>query len=408
MMRKTFISALLLFAFCPTFLLAQQIGPKVLNLDDITLEYPRPWNREALVVLDFTVNSDGTIDGIKAVDGFYDERFVEAASDAVRQLQFEPATQSGEAVDWPGFRVTARFVYRNQFHGMQATPNSMLSDIEGLIRDNKAEEAEAMLKQALAENTELYFEDAIFNLRLGEVYLATNRPAEAVHAFNRATQTYLSGEHNDFNLESAVNHNRFFIVNLPELFVDDFITTGLQAHHSINAPRVATPAPLQTGAQRGQGRRGANERPKATLEVLNNTLLESAYQRQYLANISTGNMAAVLNTFSNLENLNEDAITKQMATQVGQVKELQASDQGLTSAQLIMNGETIHHPSHRILAAVNVNGDIETLDFQCETRVIRLPFQAEVEWNMPESWGQCALRFRGEDGARFNLVEFPN
>ncbi len=182
MMRKTFISALLLFAFCPTFLLAQQIGPKVLNLDDITLEYPRPWNREALVVLDFTVNSDGTVDGIKAVDGFYDERFVEAASDAVRQLQFEPATQSGEAVDWPGFRVTARFVYRNQFHGMQATPNSMLSDIEGLIRDNKAEEAEAMLKQALAENTELYFEDAIFNLRLGEVYLATNRPAEAVHA----------------------------------------------------------------------------------------------------------------------------------------------------------------------------------------------------------------------------------
>ncbi len=80
MMRKTFISALLLFAFCPTFLLAQQIGPKVLNLDDITLEYPRPWNREALVVLDFTVNSDGTVDGIKAVDGFYDERFVEAAS----------------------------------------------------------------------------------------------------------------------------------------------------------------------------------------------------------------------------------------------------------------------------------------------------------------------------------------
>ena len=406
-MRNLVTSLLLLCLLNSTALLAQQIGPTVLNLDEVSPEYPRPWDREALVVLDFTVKSDGSVDDIKAVDGFHEPRFVEAASNAVQQLQFEPATASGEAVDWPGFRISARFLVRNQFHGMRASANSQLSDAEDLIRENKPEEAETALKAVLSENTELFFEDAMFNLRLGEVLLATNRPAEAVHALKRATQTYLPDENNDFNLESAVNHNRFFIINLPEIFVNDFITTRLQAHHTANAPRVATPAPLQRGAQRGQGRRGANERPKASLEVLNNTLLESAYQRQYLANISTGNVAAVINTYNNLENLNDDAISEQMGNQIAQVRQLQNANQRLTSAQVIMNGETIHYPSHRILAAVNVAGDIESLDFQCESRVIRLPFQAEVEWNMPESWGQCAIRFRGEDGATFNLVEFP-
>ena len=118
MMRKLVASVLLLGLLSPTLLLAQQIGPSVLNLDEVVPEYPRPWDREALVVLDFTVKSDGSVDDITAVDGFHEPRFVEAASNAIQQLQFEPATESGEAVDWPGFRISARFLVRNQFHGM--------------------------------------------------------------------------------------------------------------------------------------------------------------------------------------------------------------------------------------------------------------------------------------------------
>ena len=74
--------------FCTGSVLAQQIGPSILNLDDVTQEYPRPWDREALVVLDFTVKSDGSIDDIEVVDGFYEDRFVDAAIAAVRQLRF--------------------------------------------------------------------------------------------------------------------------------------------------------------------------------------------------------------------------------------------------------------------------------------------------------------------------------
>ena len=403
------LTILLLYCVCANTVLAQQIGPTVTNLDDVTPEYPRPWDREALVVLDFTVKSDGSIDDIEVVDGFYEQRFVDAAIAAARQVRFEPATESGEAVDWPGFRLSARFVIRNNFHTMRPNPNNVLVQAESLMRENKTGEAEALLESALLENTGLFFEDAIFHLRLGEVYLATNRPAEAVHVLNRATQTYLPDEHTDFNLETAITHNRIFVVNLPELFSYNFITTRLQAHHMENAPRMATPAPLRGGAQRGQAGRSAGgvQQPKATLEVLNNTLLESAYQRAYVANVSTGNVAAVLNAFDNLRSLNEDAVSDQLEAQAGQVRQLQNAGQRLTSAQLINKGETVHYPVHRILAAVNVNGDIETLDFQCESRVIRLPFQAEVEWNMPASWGQCAIRFRGEDGATFNLVEFP-
>ncbi|MFT5320566.1 MAG: hypothetical protein ACI934_000707 [Pseudohongiellaceae bacterium] len=200
-----------------------------------------------------------------------------------------------------------------------------------------------------------------------------------------------------------------FVQNLPEFFVDDFTSTRLQSHALENMPRQPFSAPLRGGAQRGQAQRASGVlSPKITLEVLNNVLLESAYQRAYIANITTGNISDVINTYNKLETLYDDVISEQMENQMVQVKQLQNAGQRLTSAQLIYNGESLFHPSHRILAAVNVNGEIETLDFQCESRVIRLPFQAEVEWSMPESWGQCALRFRGENGASFNLVEFPD
>jgi len=248
-----FLAAPLLL-FCTGTVLAQQIGPSVLNLDDVTTEYPRPWDREALVVLDFTVKSDGSIDDLKVVDGFYEDRFVDAAIAAARQLRFEPASERGEAVDWPGFRLSTRFIIRNMFHTMGPNPNSELTRAEDLMRENKANEAEALLEKALTENTHLYFEDAVFHLRLGEIYLATNRPAQAVHSLDRAAQTYLPDEHNDFNLETAITHNRIFVVNIPEIFTDDFMSTRLQVHHMDNAPRKATPAPLRGGADR--------ERPK--------------------------------------------------------------------------------------------------------------------------------------------------
>ena len=405
---RPFLTFLLLLVLS-SGLMAQQVGPRIANLDDVTPVFPRPWDREALVVLDFTVKSDGSIEAIDVVDGFYEERFVDAAIAAARQLRFEPATERGEPVDWPGFRISARFVIRNMFHTMGPNPNAELTRAEGLIRDNRTEDAEAVLEKAIADNTRLFFEDAIFHLRLGEIYLATNRPADAVHALGKATQTYLAGEHNDFNIETAITHNRIFVVNIPEIFTDDFMSTRLQVHHTMSSPRVATPAPLRGGAQRGQGNRSAGglQAPKATLEVLNNSLLESAYQRAYLANISQGNLAEGINLYENLLSLNENAVSDEMRAQVTQVRELANGSQRLTSVHLIRNGDTIHHPTHRILAALNVEGDIDTLDFQCESRVVRLAFQAEVEWNIPESWGQCAVRFRGEDGATFTLLEFP-
>ena len=39
-------------------------------------------DQEALVVLDFTVNSDGSIGNIAVVGGFHEPRFVEAATEA--------------------------------------------------------------------------------------------------------------------------------------------------------------------------------------------------------------------------------------------------------------------------------------------------------------------------------------
>jgi hypothetical protein len=35
-----------------------------------------------------------------------------------------------------------------------------------------------------------------------------------------------------------------------------------------------------------------------------------------------------------------------------------------------------------------------------------MPFQADVEWNIPRTWGACTMALRGGEGTKFTALEF--
>jgi hypothetical protein len=78
----------------------------------------------------------------------------------------------------------------------------------------------------------------------------------------------------------------------------------------------------------------------------------------------------------------------------------------LQSVHRIDGSDALHYPWHRNFTLVNVEGSVTALDLQCDRRIARLPFAAGAEWQIPESWGNCALRILGADGTGFAVIEF--
>ncbi len=63
-------------------------------------------------------------------------------------------------------------------------------------------------------------------------------------------------------------------------------------------------------------------------------------------------------------------------------------------------------PTRRTLTITKVDGKIEGLHFECDRRKADLPFQADVEWKLPASWGACDLVVDAKRGTTFSLYEF--
>ncbi|MDX1562102.1 MAG: energy transducer TonB [Gammaproteobacteria bacterium] len=50
-----------------------------------------------------------------------------------------------------------------------------------------------------------------------------------------------------------------------------------------------------------------------------------------------------------------------------------------------------------------VDGNIDSIDVECDARRISLDFQQDVEWQLPESWGDCELFVNGDSGTDFSF-----
>jgi hypothetical protein len=52
-----------------------------------------------------------------------------------------------------------------------------------------------------------------------------------------------------------------------------------------------------------------------------------------------------------------------------------------------------------------IDGNISTIEAECETQRVSLQFDPDADYQLPESFGACTLFVRGDEGTTFSLVE---
>lgn len=95
-----------------------------------------------------------------------------------------------------------------------------------------------------------------------------------------------------------------------------------------------------------------------------------------------------------------------------EIRELTSSDKSytvpakLTPALGAKGGVWSHRPLRRELGARKVEGKLEAFAVECDRRTMRLDYQDDVSWRIPDSWGSCTVYAEGDPGTTFELIEY--
>jgi len=67
----------------------------------------------------------------------------------------------------------------------------------------------------------------------------------------------------------------------------------------------------------------------------------------------------------------------------------------------------VFNPSRRAFTIADVVGDLESIEVVCNRNRVSLEYQADVEWSLPDTWGECSLTVWGAKNTSFTFFEFP-
>ncbi len=65
-----------------------------------------------------------------------------------------------------------------------------------------------------------------------------------------------------------------------------------------------------------------------------------------------------------------------------------------------------HRPLRRELGVRKREGEVDALVVACDVRGMRLAYDEDVSWRIPDSWGRCAVYAEGKPGGTFELIEY--
>lgn len=146
----------------------------------------------------------------------------------------------------------------------------------------------------------------------------------------------------------------------------------------------------------------------AEVTQLTNEELDVALQYRFNIEVQLGRYMDALDTYDRRAALGMMADDDIMHEQSSQIRD--AIDQGFTlnaQGKILDRGEGwFFVPTRRTFAIANVEGDVDSIDVVCNRRIISLEYQADVEWSLPESWGDCSLTVQGNRNTTFTFYEF--
>ncbi len=306
-------------------------------------------DREALVHVRYTIKADGKTADVEVVDGFYNSLFSDAAVKAVQAWTYKPATLDGEAIDW----LNNEYVFAFHINGVDAaiSPQVMqgFNAISELLADKDYDEAVSRIEAMLANQdvVKTLFDYAFLHDALATAYLGAENLHEALAASIKAT------------------------------------TSPGRVYASVN---------------------GGTSSPDEAL--LTPELQLAALRKRFLLNGSLGHNVDGLRTYERLLTLQESANNDDLASQAEEMRRRLVSPDPMGQIGGLAENTWTYAPSRRIFAVTDLRGEIDSIDVRCKRRNAQLPFETEVEWALPESWGACTLTFNGKEGAEFTMYEF--
>jgi len=141
---------------------------------------------------------------------------------------------------------------------------------------------------------------------------------------------------------------------------------------------------------------------------LSESELDVALQYKFSIELRLGLYQEALNTFDMRSFLVEINEADSMLQQAEQIRE--AIDQGVTlnARGKVLNEETgwFFTPTLRIFTIADVDGRLNKIKAVCNRNIVELEYQADVEWSLPASWGECSLSVMGRENTTFTLYEF--
>jgi TonB family protein len=131
-----------------------------------------------------------------------------------------------------------------------------------------------------------------------------------------------------------------------------------------------------------------------------------ALSYRFAIEVQLGLAAEALDTFERLNELEPVPADDPTRQQINALREAINSGAILPIQARVGSGDAwTYTPMRRTFAVGDVDGSLEEVGIECNRRTAVLPFQEDVEWTVPESWGECTLAFQGRRGTTFVFFE---
>lgn len=140
----------------------------------------------------------------------------------------------------------------------------------------------------------------------------------------------------------------------------------------------------------------------------------AAAQSLYIMQIEDNDISGALTTFKRLRDSNQakkselfEQVLARLEPHYESVLHIVSGDGLLaTPAEVGRYGYWVHDLLRRSFALGDVQGRLELVDIRCERATSRYPFLSEDNtWTVPDSWGDCGVYIKGEQGATFTFFE---
>jgi hypothetical protein len=142
------------------------------------------------------------------------------------------------------------------------------------------------------------------------------------------------------------------------------------------------------------------------IAALSDDELRVALDYRFALELQLGLAVEALATFDRLQAIAPVPEGEGTAAQAAALRTALSGDSTIVVKGRLDEAPWMHTLSRRTFAIADVDGNVRSLDVECDRRTTELEFESDVEWSLPESWGACSVFVDGKRDTTFNLYEF--